>query len=80
MVIFAILLEPTSTGYSASVPDLPACISAAETREETLDLIREAIPLHIEGMISRGEAIPSIPSILEYVEIDDIALELAGNN
>ncbi|MBL8823062.1 MAG: type II toxin-antitoxin system HicB family antitoxin [Planctomycetia bacterium] len=76
---YAILLEPTSTGYSASVPDLPGCISAAETREETIDLFREAIPMHLEGMLSRGEPVPAMPSILEYVEVDEAALQGASN-
>jgi predicted RNase H-like HicB family nuclease len=67
---YPILIEPTSTGFSASVPDLPGCIAAAETREETVELIREAIPFHLEGMKLRGEPLPSTPSILEYVEVN----------
>ena len=46
----AILIDKTATGYSAHVPDLPGCIAAGETREETLQLIREAIAFHIEAM------------------------------
>ena len=55
---YAILLEPTKTGFSAHVPDLPGCVAAGETREETLDLIREAIELHLEGMRLHGELDP----------------------
>ena len=69
---YPILIEPTSTGFSASVPDLPGCIAAAETREETVQLIREAIPFHLEGMRQRGEPMPASLSILEYVEIDEM--------
>ena len=69
---YPILIEPTSTGFSASVPDLPGCIAAAETREETIQLIREAIPFHLEGMKQRGESLPESLSILEYVEIDEM--------
>jgi predicted RNase H-like HicB family nuclease len=36
---YAVLLEPTKTGFGAHVPDLPGCIAAGETREETLELI-----------------------------------------
>lgn len=67
---FAILMEPTSTGYSAHVPDLPGCVAAGESREETLRLIREAIAFHLDGMRRHGEPIPSPTSILEYVEIE----------
>jgi predicted RNase H-like HicB family nuclease len=55
---YAILLEPTKTGFSAHVPDLPGCVAAGESREETLDLIREAIESHLEGMRLHGEPIP----------------------
>lgn len=55
---FLILMEPTATGFSAHVPDLPGCIAAGETREETLQLMREAIALPLEGMRLHGEAIP----------------------
>jgi predicted RNase H-like HicB family nuclease len=65
---YAILLEPTKTGFSAHVPDLPGCAAAGETREETLDLIREAIELHLDGMRLRGEPIPAPTSIHEYGE------------
>ncbi len=66
---YAILLEPTRTGFSAHVPDLPGCVAAGETREETLDLIREAITFHLEGMRLHGESIPDPASICEYVEV-----------
>ena len=39
---YAILMEPTGTGFSAYVPDLPGCVAAGETPEETVNLIREA--------------------------------------
>jgi predicted RNase H-like HicB family nuclease len=66
---YAILLEKTNTGYSAHVPDLPGCIAAGETREETLELIREAIEFHLEGMRLHGETIPEPASQCEYVEV-----------
>ena len=28
---YAILLEPTNTGFSADVPDLPGCVAAGES-------------------------------------------------
>ena len=66
---YAILVEPTRTGFSAHVPDLPGCVAAGETREETLDLIREAIAFHLEGMRLHGESIPDPTSTCEYVEV-----------
>ena len=66
---FANLIEPTATGYSGYVPDLPGCIAAGETREETVQLLREAIEFHIEGMRLHGETIPQPTSMCEYVEV-----------
>ena len=35
---FGVILEPTRTGFSAHVPDLPGCVAAGATRKETLRL------------------------------------------
>jgi predicted RNase H-like HicB family nuclease len=66
---FAILIEPTKTGFSAHVPDLPGCVAAGETHDETLQLIRVAIAFHLEGMQRHGEPIPQPTSLCEYVEV-----------
>jgi predicted RNase H-like HicB family nuclease len=47
---YTVFIEPTATGYSAHVPDLPGCIAAASTLEETRQLIKEAIEFHIEAL------------------------------
>jgi predicted RNase H-like HicB family nuclease len=41
-------IEKTGTGYSAYAPDVPGCIAAAKTREETIALLTEAIEFHEE--------------------------------
>jgi predicted RNase H-like HicB family nuclease len=66
---YAVLYEKTSTGYSAHVPDLPGCIAAGATLEETTDLIREAIEMHLEGMREDGEKIPEPSTIADYVTV-----------
>jgi predicted RNase H-like HicB family nuclease len=50
------------------VPDLPGCVAAADTHEETISLIREAIGFHLEGMQHAGEEVPEPTSLVEYVE------------
>ena len=64
---YAVLLEKTATGYSTRVPDLPGCVAAGSTLEETIDLIRGAIRMHIAGMLEDGEPIPEPKTIAEYV-------------
>jgi predicted RNase H-like HicB family nuclease len=50
------------------VPDLPGCVAAAETREEVVRLIQEAIDFHIEGLREDGQPIPETSSSVEYIE------------
>ena len=64
---YAVLFEKTDTGYSAYVPDLPGCIAAGDTLEETAQLMREAIGFHLDGMRDDGEPIPEPRTIAEYV-------------
>ena len=66
---YAIVIERGPTSYGAYVPDLPGCVAAAETREEALRLIREAIEFHIEEMEGDGIPVPQPSSSAEYVEI-----------
>jgi len=56
--IYAITIEPTSTGYSAYAPDIPGCASVGDTEEEVVDNLREAIEFHFEGLARRGIPIP----------------------
>jgi predicted RNase H-like HicB family nuclease len=64
---YAVLFEKTNTGYSAYVPDLPGCIAAGDTLEETAQLMREAIGFHLDGMREDGDPIPEPRTIAEYV-------------
>ena len=45
-------------GYSAYVPDLPGCVSSADTVEELKHLIKEAIDMYVQDMIADGESVP----------------------
>lgn len=66
---YAVVVEKAENNYSAYVPDLPGCVAAAETREEVMGLIREAIDFHLEGMREAGEEIPQPSAVTEYVEV-----------
>ena len=69
MSTYTVFIEPTPTGYSAYVPDLPGCVAAASSLEETRQLIKEAIEFHIEGMRMNGEVIPEPTRLVEQVEV-----------
>ena len=66
---YAIVVEKAGNNYSAYVPDLPGCVATGSTIEETERKIREAIELHIEGMLEDGLPIPQPTSIVQYIEV-----------
>jgi predicted RNase H-like HicB family nuclease len=52
------IIEPAEEGgYTASVPELPGCVSEGETHEETLVNIREALALYLEVAKERNPPI-----------------------
>lgn len=51
---YVAVLEEGPSNWSAYVPDLPGCVAAAQTREETERLIQEAIEFHLEGLSLDG--------------------------
>ena len=57
-VQYTVIIEKGPTSYGAYIPDLPGCVAAAETYEETETLIREAVVLHLEVMREHGDPIP----------------------
>ncbi len=65
---YTIVLEKGDSGFGAFVPDLPGCIAAGETREETLTLIQEAIQFHIEGLKEAGESVAA--PRCDFVRVD----------
>jgi predicted RNase H-like HicB family nuclease len=66
---YAVVVEKAQDNFSAYVPDLPGCVAAAGTEREVLELVREAIDFHLEGMREAGEEIPEPTSVAAYVEV-----------
>lgn len=64
-----IVVEEGPTSFGAYVPDLPGCVAAGSTREEAMQLIREAIELHLEDLQEQGLGIPTPSSSGEFVEV-----------
>jgi len=67
---YLVVVEKGESSWGAHVPDLPGCIAVAETRAEVLELIKEAIDFHIEGLREHGEPIPTPSSESEFIETD----------
>lgn len=54
-----VLITKTDNGFSAYAPDVPGCVAAADTLEETEQLMHKALVLHLEDMRSRGDVLPN---------------------
>ena len=67
---YAVIFEKCATGYGAHVPDLPGCVAAAGTVDETRQLIREAIELHLADMRATFNRSRNRAVFGEYAEID----------
>ncbi|MDE3178630.1 MAG: type II toxin-antitoxin system HicB family antitoxin [Acidobacteriota bacterium] len=66
---YLVILEKGNGSYGAYVPDLPGCAVVAETQKEALDLIRDAITLHLESLRESGGPIPEPNSTPEVVKV-----------
>lgn len=66
---YTVIFEEGETSWGAYVPDLPGCVAAGESREDVLQLIREAIAFHIDGLRANDEDVPQPHSSSELVEI-----------
>ena len=63
------VIERGEKSWGAHVPDLPGCIAVGETREEALQLIREAIEFHIESLRQDGLPVPSPSSEGQFIDV-----------
>jgi predicted RNase H-like HicB family nuclease len=68
-----VIHKDADSDYGVTVPDLPGCFSAGRTIDEALEMAREAIELHLEGLIEEGELIPEPGSIEAHQETPDYA-------
>ena len=66
---YVAIIEKTGNGYGAHIPDLPGCIAAGDTCEETVELIREAMRYHLELMREDGDPIPEPTTRAELVQV-----------
>lgn len=66
---YLVIMEPTPTGYSAYLPDVPGCVTTGRTTAEVQSNMREALALHLEGIEHEGERAPPPTSIATYVDL-----------
>ena len=68
---YLVVIDKTDTGYSAYSPDLPGCVSAGDSVQETRNLMEEAIEFHLDGLREDGLPIPE-PASIEAVFVETV--------
>lgn len=63
------VVEETSTGWSAWSPDLPGCVATGRTREAVEAEMTSAAAFHLEGLRVAGELPPSSKAYVKVVEV-----------
>ncbi|PYQ26396.1 MAG: hypothetical protein DMF56_24905 [Acidobacteria bacterium] len=66
---YLVIFEKGDSSYGAYVPDLPGCVAVGDTKEEAMQLIREAIELHIDSLRENGEDVPEPHSSVETLAV-----------
>ena len=64
-----VIVEQTTTGYSAYSPDLPGCVASGSSRTDVEQQMREAIAFHVEGLRADGKQLPEPHTYATIVEV-----------
>jgi len=73
--VYPAVISIDPDGISIEFPDLPGCLSCADTTEEAARNANEALRLHMWSMEKDGDIIPTPTSIAEIVlEVNQIPL------
>ncbi len=59
-----VIHKDSDSDYGVTIPDLPGCFSAGKSVAEALEMAREAIQLHLKGLMEEGVPPPK-PSPIE---------------
>lgn len=66
---YLVIIERAENNFSAYSPDLPGCVATGDTKEETLQRMREAIAIHLEGLREDGLPVPPPSSTADYIAV-----------
>ena len=66
---YIVVFGKTPNNYAAFSPDIPGCVSTADTPEEMRRMMREAIEFHFDGLDRDGYPIPLPTSWVETAEV-----------
>jgi predicted RNase H-like HicB family nuclease len=66
---YLVVIEAARENYAAYSPDVPGCVATGRTKDEALELMRQAIALHLHGLRDDGLLVPEPRSTAEYVSV-----------
>ena len=64
-------------GWDVIFPDFPGCITQGSTREEAIENAREALALHVEGMVEEGLELPPVSRVNERLPVWVLEIAMA---
>lgn len=71
-VSYLAILERSDEGYSIYFPDVPGCISWGKDVEEAQIKAREALDLHLYGLVAENERLPEASASVKIQNPTDI--------
>lgn len=69
MVEYLVLIEEAGENFSAYSPDVPGCVATGDTRDEAVEVMRDAMTAHLKGLREEGLPVPAPTSSAEYLAL-----------
>ncbi|HEX3656424.1 MAG TPA: type II toxin-antitoxin system HicB family antitoxin [Pirellulales bacterium] len=66
MIYPVVIHKDPRSSYGVTVPDLPGCFSAGDTLDDAVRNAREAIEMHLEGLIEDSQPVPEPTSMEQH--------------
>ena len=70
MTFLVAIHKDSNSSYGVSIPDLPGCVTAGDTIEDALVMAKEAIELHLAGMLDDGVELPEPTADIDPIRRD----------
>lgn len=67
----ALIRKDADSDFGVEFPDFPGCVTAGASLDEALAMAREALALHIEGLLEDGAVLPAPATLDQIMEVAD---------
>lgn len=72
---YLVVIERGALNYSAYWPDILGCVAPGTTVEETIERMKSALVMHLEGLVEDGDALPHPKGLKYYLSTDEPVAE-----